>query len=177
MVSVSGKIIKTLNNCPANHQPFVLLLKQAQLLTKKHKIIMNTKKDYLLLFVGNEWYNELSYPEIKKVAEAAHAWLQGLMDSGKVKNGQGLAREGAHIMAKTGRVISDGPYAESKEAVGGFIVVEAESLEEAVAIAKTNPTIPYGTAMEVRPLNRGEEDCPLYKRLREFEQELAPATA
>lgn len=138
---------------------------------------MSTKKDYLLLFVGNEWYNQLGYPEIKTVAEKAHAWMTKLVDQGKVKNGLGLAREGARIDGKTGRVISDGPYAESKEAIGGFMVIEADNIEEVIAIAKNNPTIQYGTTIEIRPLNRGEEDCPLYKRLREFEQETAVATA
>lgn len=138
---------------------------------------MSTKKDYMLLFVGNEWYNEVQYPEIKTVAEKAHEWMSNLMNQGKVKNGMGLAREGARITGKTGRVISDGPYAESKEAIGGFLVVEAESMEEAIAIAKSNPTIQYGTTIEIRPLNRGEQDCPLYQRVREFEQEAATATA
>jgi hypothetical protein len=57
------------------------------------------------------------------------------------------------------------------------MVIEAENIEEVIAIAKNNPTIQYGTTIEIRPLNRGEEDCPLYKRVREFEQETAVATA
>lgn len=139
--------------------------------------IMNTKNEYMLLFVGSEWYNEVSPAEIKKVAEQAKAWFEGLVAQGRVKGGNGLARTGARVVAKTGRVISDGPFAESKEAVGGYMTVEAGSLEEAIAIAKTNPTIPYGTSIEVRPLTKGEEDCPLYRRARECEQELATAHA
>src|ERR1700743_3982311 len=102
---------------------------------------MNTKNEYMLMFVGNNWYNDLSYPEIKKLADDAKAWLDGLMAQGKVKNGNGLARSGARVVGKTGRVISDGPYAESKEAVGGFITVEAAHMEEAIAIANSNPSV------------------------------------
>jgi hypothetical protein len=138
---------------------------------------MSTKSNYMLMFVGNEWYNELSYPEIKKVADDSKAWFERLMEQGKVKGGSGLARQGARVTGKTGRVISDGPYAESKEAIGGFMVVEAESLEEAIAIAKTSPAVAYGTTIEVRPVTDGEEDCPLYRRVREFEQELATVHA
>ena len=111
---------------------------------------MSTKNDYMLLFVGTNWYNELSYPEVKKLVDDAKAWFDGLIAQGKVKGGNGLARTGARVTGKTGRVISDGPYAETKEALGGFIVVEAANIEEAITIAKTNPTIPYGTTVEIR---------------------------
>ena len=45
---------------------------------------MNTKNEYMLMFVGNNWYNDLSYPEIKKLADDAKAWLDGLIAQGKV---------------------------------------------------------------------------------------------
>jgi len=134
---------------------------------------MNAKSEYMLLFSGSEWYNELPPTEIKKIAEQAKAWYEGMMHRGCVKGGHGLARSGARVTAKTGRVISDGPYPESKEAVGGYMIVEAESLDEAIAIAKTNPTIAYGTTIEVRAALQGEENCPLFKRARLAEQEPA----
>ena len=55
--------------------------------------------------------------------------------------------------------------------MGGFIQIEANSLDEAVAIAKTFPTLEYGITIEVRPV---AEECPCYKRVRE---QLALATA
>jgi hypothetical protein len=138
---------------------------------------MSTTNNYMLLFSGSEWYSEVPPAEIKKLADQAKSWMEGLVAQGRVKGGNGLARSGARIAAKTGRVISDGPYAESKEAVGGFVIVEAESLEDAIAIAKTNPTIAYGTTIDIRPVTRGEEDCPLFRRAREAELELATAHA
>ena len=138
---------------------------------------MNAKNDYMLLFVGTSWYNELSYPEIKKLVDDAKAWFDGLIAQGKVKGGNGLARTGARIAGKTGRVISDGPYAETKEAIGGFIVVEAANMEEAITIAKGNPTVPYGTTIEVRTVFASHDECPLYKRLNELEREQAAVAA
>jgi hypothetical protein len=136
---------------------------------------MNTKSEYMLLFSGSEWYNEVPVSEIKKLAEQAKAWYEGLAQRGNVKGGHGLARSGARVTGKTGRVISDGPYPESKEAVGGYMIVEAANIEEAIAIAQTNPTIRYGTTVDVRPVHQGQEECPLFRRAREVDQELATA--
>jgi hypothetical protein len=134
---------------------------------------MNAKNEYMLLFSGSEWYNEVSASEIKKLAEQAKAWYEGLMQRGSVKGGYGLARSGGRVTGRTGRVISDGPYPESKEAVGGFMIVEAANLEEAIAIAQTTPTVRYGTTIDVRPVHQSQEECPLFRRAREADQELA----
>jgi hypothetical protein len=138
---------------------------------------MNAKTDYMLMFVGSEWCNELAYPEIKKLTDDAQAWLDGLIAQGKAKGGNGLARSGARIAGKTGQVILDGPYAETKEAIGGFIVVEAANIEEAIAIAKMNPVVRYGTSIEVRPVFTSHEECPLFRRARELEREQAAVAA
>ncbi|HWD94711.1 MAG TPA: YciI family protein [Verrucomicrobiae bacterium] len=134
---------------------------------------MNAKSEYMMLFTSSEWYNEVSPAEAKKISEQAKAWFEGLMEKGCVKGGHGLGRSGTRVTAKTGRVISDGPYPESKEAVGGYMIVEAESLEEAIAMAKTNPTIAHGTTVDVRPAFQGEENCPLYRRARMADMEPA----
>ena len=126
---------------------------------------MNANNQYLLLFSGPAWYDRLSPAEIQKVIDQSKAWFEGLAASGKAKLGQALARDGATISGKSARVISDGPFAESKEAIGGFLMLEAESLEEAVAIARKNPAVQYGTTIEVRPLS---DECPLTARAREL---------
>jgi hypothetical protein len=126
----------------------------------------------MLLFVNSEWYNELPATEVKKAAAAAKAWLENLVAQGKMKSGHGLARSGARVTGGAGRVVSDGPYAESKEAIGGYIIVEADSMEEAIEIAKSNPITAYGTTTEVRQVS---SECPLDRRVRELEQELTTA--
>jgi hypothetical protein len=74
-------------------------------------------------------------------------------------------------------VILDGPYAETKEAIGGFVIVEAANIEEAIAIAKMSPAIRYGTTIEVRPVFTSYEECPLHRRLQELEREQAAVAA
>ena len=121
---------------------------------------------HMLLFSSNEWYKELSHDEIQKVISQAKAWFDRLNAQGKVKAGQALARKGATVSGKNGRLVSDGPFAESKEAIGGYLLLDVETLEEAIAIARTNPALAYGTSIEIRPVT---EECPLDARARESE--------
>ena len=55
----------------------------------------------------------------------------------------------------------DGPFAESKEAVGGYLVLQAEDLNEAVEIAQSAPALRYGVTVEVRPILA---ECPIFER-------------
>ena len=111
---------------------------------------MSTKNEYMLLFSSNEWYNELSQSELQTLMAQAKLWFDGIMAKGQAKGGQALARQGATVSGKNARVISDGPFAESKEAVAGFFVVQAESLDAAAEIAKGCPGLEYGQTVEVR---------------------------
>lgn len=51
--------------------------------------------------------------------------------------------------------VTDGPFAETKEQVGGYHLVECRDLDEAIAIAKRIPTLPFGGTVEIRPIERG----------------------
>ncbi|HXT11185.1 MAG TPA: YciI family protein [Candidatus Angelobacter sp.] len=136
---------------------------------------MSTKNQYLLMFNGNEGWKELPVAQLQKLADQAKAWVHGLMAQGKAKAAQALAREGATISGKTGRVISDGPFAESKEAIGGYLLIEAESIEEVIEIAKGSPSLQLGTNIEIRPLSN---ECPLDKfACQKAEEQLATANA
>jgi len=127
---------------------------------------MNANNQYMLLFGGTEWYNKLSPAELQKIMDQSKVWFEQLAASGKAKPGNALARQGAVIApGKNPRVLCDGPFPESKEAIGGFMILEVASLEEAVAIAKTNPALLHGTTIEVRPLL---DECPLNVRAREL---------
>ena len=128
----------------------------------------------MLLFRSDEWYEELSCAEIQKVVSQNNAWIEGLTAQGKAKPGHALQRQGATVSGKNGRVVSDGPFAESKEVIGGFLLLNVATLEEAVAIAKSSPSLAYGTSIEVRPV---AEECPLDVRARELAQEVQLATA
>jgi hypothetical protein len=89
-------------------------------------------------------------------------WFDGIKEKGLVKAAQPLAREGRILAGKPARVVSDGPFAESKEAIGDYFLLAVDSFEEAVAVAKSCPSLEYGQ-IEVRPV---AEDCPSASRAR-----------
>jgi hypothetical protein len=127
----------------------------------------------MLLYRSDEWYNRLSHQELYSLMDQNKAWIEKLTAQGKAKPGRALERKGAIVSGKNGRFVTDGPFAESKEAIGGYLVLDVETLEEAVAIAQTIPGLAYGGSIEVRPL---AEECPLDVRARELAQEEQFAT-
>jgi hypothetical protein len=129
---------------------------------------------YLLLFHSNEWWKELGREELEKYLAQNHAWLEKLMTTGQAKGGQALARTGTIISGKNRRNLTDGPFAEAKEVIGGYLLLDVETFEEAVAIAKTAPMIALGTSVEVRPLT---DECPSQARLEALTREEQLATA
>lgn len=129
---------------------------------------------YLLLFHSNEWWKELGREDLEKYLDQSNAWLEKLMTSGKAKGGQALARTGTIISGKSGRNVTDGPFAEAKEVIGGYLLLDVTTFEEAVAIAKTAPMIALGTSVEVRPLT---DECPSQARLAKLVREEQLATA
>jgi hypothetical protein len=66
-------------------------------------------------------------------------WSENLSAKGIVRGGQALGREGCVISGKVRRSINDGPFAEAKEVIGGYLLLNADSLKEATAIAKGMP--------------------------------------
>ena len=50
------------------------------------------------------------------------------------------------------KTVTDGPFAESKEAIGGFLIIQVDSLEQAVQIAEDCPGFKFGQTVEVRPI-------------------------
>jgi hypothetical protein len=125
---------------------------------------MNTQNQngYMLLFRGNDWTNSLSPEEKQKVTDQWMAWFQRLTNDGKAIAGNPLERESKIVSGKL-RVVSDGPFAESKEAIGGYFLLDVAGFDDAVAIARDCPGLPYGVQVEVRPV-AGE--CPIANQLK-----------
>src|SRR5437899_10872823 len=124
----------------------------------------------MLLFRGTEWHKGLSPEEIQRVMGQWKAWFQRLTNEGKAKSGHPLENEGKTVSGKKGRVVADGPFAESKEAVGGYFLLQVDTLDQAVAIAKDCPALDHGIMVEVRPI---AEMCPAAEIARQAEKELA----
>ena len=119
---------------------------------------------YLLVVRGKDWDVGMSDEELQEVMDRTMQWCDALMKSGKVKGGNALERTGVIVSGKGGSVVIDGPFAESKEAVGGYLLLDVATLEEAVEIAKSSPGVDYGISIEVRPVL---SECPVFKRAKQ----------
>ncbi len=108
--------------------------------------------EYMLLFRGTDWGKDLSPQEIQNVMGQFNHWMERLSQHGKLKVGQPLAPKGKVVSGKTSRTVADGPFAESKEAIGGYWLLKVEDFDEAVKIAEECPLLNYGSSIEVRPV-------------------------
>jgi hypothetical protein len=130
-----------------------------------------TQNGYMLIFRGTDWHKGLSPEEMQQVASHWMNWFKRLTDEGKALSGNPLEPQGKVVAGKNGRIISDGPFAESKESIGGYFLLNVNSLDEAVAIAQECPGLAYGIRVEVRPV---AQQCPLAQE-RPAEAQLAHA--
>jgi hypothetical protein len=110
------------------------------------------KSDYLLLFRGTNWDKELSPEQLQKVVADWANWFERLTQQGKCKGGHPLRSEGKLVSGKKGQTVADGPFAESKEAIGGYFYLQVADENEAIAIAQQCPGLAYGATVEVRPV-------------------------
>jgi hypothetical protein len=126
--------------------------------------------EYLLLFRGTEWRQSCSPAELQKSMAGFIGWFEKLNAEGILKAGQPLMDESRVISGQGGRTVADGPYAESKEAVGGYFLIRAESFDAAVAIARQCPLLDLGSAVEVRPI---AAICPMFQRTEQLAASLS----
>ena len=133
---------------------------------------MPTTSEYLLLFRGTHWYKGLSPAEIQKVMSRWRAWYDALQTQGKMKGGLPLMNEGKIISGARGRYVTDGPFTESKEAIGGYFLICVDNPDEAIEIAKQCPGLEHGAVVEIRPVAR---ECAASELARENEGTYANA--
>ncbi len=101
--------------------------------------------------------NELSKGEWQALRQETLEYVEALRTSGRLLDTRPLqsATKASTVRVRGGQVsVSDGPFAETKEQIGGFFLVEAASLEEAIGIAAKWPSARIGT-IEVRPVEEG----------------------
>ncbi|MEO6868675.1 MAG: YciI family protein [Ginsengibacter sp.] len=109
-------------------------------------------KEFLLLFRQPDYdYNNAASEKMKALQKKWHDWAGGIAAQGKLSNdGIRLSMEGKVL--KAGGVITDGPFVEIKEKLGSFIVIKADSLDEATTMAHGCPAIDEGGSVEIRPV-------------------------
>ncbi|MBZ5661534.1 MAG: YciI family protein [Acidobacteriia bacterium] len=108
--------------------------------------------EFTFLFRGRD--TNASPEQMQKTMEKWVAWFKDLGAKGHLK-------EPGHPLELTGKVVKgsqktiiDGPYAEAKDVVGGFTVVEARDLAHAAELAKACPILEAGGSVEVRPIQK-----------------------
>jgi len=110
---------------------------------------------YLLLIYGDETaWTQATEGEHAATLEAYADYSKWLADKGWMRAGDALhdTSQATSVQVRGGeRLVTDGPFAETKEQLGGYYLVEVENLDDAIEAAARCPGAAYGT-MEVRPI-------------------------
>ena len=111
-------------------------------------------KDFLFVFRAEPNSTPNASPdEMQAMTKRWMDWIGGIAAQNKLSDrGNRLFPSGKVV--KPGNVITDGPYSEIKESIGGYSIVKANSLEEAAELAKGCPGLSVGGTVEVREINQ-----------------------
>ncbi len=110
----------------------------------------------MLIRESLENYGKMTPQEMQEDIAGHVKWVEDLVASGNFKDGNPLSPSGKYIRG-TEKIVTDGPYIETKEGVSGYYFLLAGSLEEATEIAKGCPSLRLGATVEVREVFQMEE--------------------
>ncbi len=113
----------------------------------------NSTSHYLLLFRHNVETPDPTPAEMEAKMRRIMAWLRDLKQRGQFVATAPLEDEGRVLRGAGGATLTDGPFIEAKEVVGGYVIVNAASLDAATAIARTLPNLDR-IAVEVRQMRQ-----------------------
>ncbi len=106
---------------------------------------------YLFLFRGGMNMQGASPEQLQANMMKWKNWMDDLTAQGKMKAGEPLDAP-CKVLKGKGKKVTDGPFAEGKELVGGYLIVEAGSMDEAVELGKGCPIFDHDGSVEVRPV-------------------------
>ena len=111
-------------------------------------------KEFVLIFRNNfKSFPEFSPEEMQANTKKWMDWIGGIAAQNKLSNrGNRLSNTGKVLRANN--IVTDGPYAEIKESIGGYSIIKVESYDEAVEIAKGCPVLNLGGNVEVREIDQ-----------------------
>jgi hypothetical protein len=101
---------------------------------------------------GPDTHVHLSPDQRQQLVSRWNAWYDGLAKQGKAVEGQPLEADTRLVSGTGGTRVVDGPFAEAKEAIGGYVKLLVRDMEEATQIAQRHPGLAYGLVIEVRPM-------------------------
>lgn len=105
---------------------------------------------FMFIFQGRYDHNR-SAEEIQQHTAKWYAWVERLRTAGRYITGDPL-QPGGKLISGEAKSVTDGPFTEGKEVVGGFFLVNAENYDEAVEMAKDCPDLPFGGIVQVRQI-------------------------
>ena len=111
----------------------------------------------LLLHADSTRPRPTSPDEIMAITKSYMSWADRMRAEGRLKGGEKLTFDGGKVMRPNGGgkvTVTDGPYAESKELVGGYFAISAKDYDEACRIAESCPHLGYGGSIEVRQVDQ-----------------------
>ena len=108
--------------------------------------------EHLLFVRGTHWNHGMSPSELQRIMTDFYAWVDGLNTRGILRGAQPLMEEGKLVSGARGAAVTDGAFAESKEAIAGYFLLSVDTMEAALEIAKACPILEHGAQIEVRPI-------------------------
>lgn len=104
---------------------------------------------FMLIFHGGQ-PDGMSAEQMQEHMGKWFAWIERLNKTEQYVSGEPLLPGGKEVSGAGGKTVTDGPYTEGKEVVGGFFIIKAKDLDEAVAIAQDCPDFELGGTVQVR---------------------------
>ena len=108
--------------------------------------------EHLLFIRGTHWNSGMSPAELQRIMTDFYAWVEGLNTRGILRGAQPLMEEGKLVSGPQGNAVTDGAFAESKEAIAGYFLLAVDTMDAALEIARACPILAHGAQIEVRPI-------------------------
>jgi hypothetical protein len=105
---------------------------------------------FLLLIKGESEWAQLSPAEMQASIEKYNSFAAELRTKSQLVDADGL--DPKRVQVGPGDLITDGPFAETKEMIGGYYVFQADSWEAAIEVSKRCPALEYGACIELRKI-------------------------
>jgi len=107
---------------------------------------------FVFIFRGGDTHISTAHSQAAKdVIQTWNNWMGGLAEKGILAGGEALQVSGKHVKGSK-KVVSDGVYAEGNEMVGGYLIVHAKNMNDAVEISKGCPILNEEGSVEIRPI-------------------------
>jgi len=115
----------------------------------------NRSQFALMLNHAPDRYDGLSEDEVMAIIGDYVAWVEEMTREGRYVSGHKLETLPGRVVSRKGDVIDvhEGPFAELPEVLGGFMIIEAENVDEAVELARNHPHLRHNESMEIRALD------------------------